>query len=174
MLYEVITSIIGVYNYFNGLTIKKRVTMMTKNRSSKWQLFRYLLILPAIAIMTMSFSSTPNSEGDIPSISPIKAGEYDRISSGYGMRMHPIKKKEMMHNGIDIVAKTGTPIISTADGVVTKVELSQYGHGKMVIVNHGGGYETWYTQMSDYAVKKGDKVKRGQKVGYVGSRNNFV
>ena len=159
----------AVYNYFGGLTIKKRVEMISKNKSSKWQLLRYLLIVPVMAIMTMSFTNSINKNGDVPSISPIKAGEYDQISSSYGMRIHPIYKVEKFHSGIDFVAREGTNIIATANGVVTKVEFQKEGYGKMAIINHGDGYETWYTHMNDYAVKVGEKVKKGEVIGYVGS-----
>ena len=161
--------LVGLYNYFNGLTIKKRVKMITKDKSSKWQLLKYLIIVPIVAMMTMSFINTTNNDGDIPSISPIKVGEYDRITSVYGMRMHPIYKVEKFHSGIDFAAKVGTEIIATADGIVTKVEFKKGSYGKMVIINHGGNYETWYTQMNDYAVTEGKVVKRGEVIGYVGS-----
>lgn len=160
---------LGLCNYFNGLTIKKRVIMITKYKSSKWQLLSYLLIVPIIAIMTMSFSSSTNIDGDIPSISPIKVGEYKRISSEFGMRIHPIYKVEKFHGGIDFSAKEGTKIMATANGVVTTVEFKKDTYGKMIVINHGGGYETWYTQLSDYAVRQGDKVKQGDVIGYVGS-----
>ncbi len=171
MLNNLISSnkLVGLCHYFNGLTIKKRVKMITKDKSPKWKLISYLFIVPIVAIMTMSFSGSEKNGGDIPSISPIKEGNYDRISSGYGMRMHPIKKVEKFHSGIDFAAKRGTKIVATANGVVARVEFKEGSYGKMIIIDHGGGYETWYTQMSDYAVKIGDKVKRGDVVGYVGS-----
>lgn len=161
--------LVGLYNYFNGLTVKKRVNMITKNKNSKLQLLRYLVIVPIIMLMTMSFTESTNSKHDVPSILPIQEGDYDRISSTYGMRMHPIKKENKFHSGIDFAAKEGTDIVATADGVVSSVAFKENSYGKIVVVNHGGGYETWYTQMSDYAVKEGDKVTRGEVIGYVGS-----
>lgn len=156
-------------NYFNALTIKKRVKMITKENSSKLNLVRYLLIVPIVALMMMSFSTSKNGGDDIPSISPIKVGEYDRISSTFGMRMHPIIKVKKFHSGVDFSAKKGTEIVATANGIVTKVEFKKGSYGKMIVINHGGGYETWYTQLSDYEVKQGAKVKRGDAVGYVGN-----
>lgn len=143
--------------------------MVSKNKSSKWQLLRYLLIVPLMAIMTMSFTYYIIRNGDVPSISPIKAGDYDEISSSFGMRIHPVYKVEKFHTGIDFVADEGTNIIATADGVVTKIKFQKEGYGKMVIISHGDGYESWYTQMNDYAVEEGDKVKQGEVIGYVGS-----
>ncbi len=171
MLNNLVSSqkLVSLCNYFNGLTIKKRVKMITKENSSKWKLASYLLIFPVLALMIMSFSVPMTKNADIPGISPINKGDYDRISSPFGMRMHPTLKVEKFHNGIDFAAKKGTKIVATADGVVTNLEFKEGTYGKMIIINHGGGYETWYTQMSDYAVSKGDKVKCGDVIGYVGS-----
>lgn len=157
----------GLYSYFNGLIIKKRVEMITRNKSTKWQLIRYILLLPIIGVMTMSFVS--NDTVDIPSISPIKKESIKRISAGFGMRIHPITKEKKMHNGLDIAASKGVEIIATADGIVTMTDFNKDTYGRMVTINHGGEFETFYTQMSGFAVEKGDKVKRGQVVGYVGS-----
>jgi len=162
-------SAVSLYNYFGAITIKKRIDMIFKNNSSKWQLLRYLLIIPILAIMTMSFTNPLIKNGNVPSISPIKIGDYDKMSSGFGMRMHPILLVEKFHSGVDFTAKQGTNIIATADGVVTKVVFQKEGYGKMVVINHGKGFETWYTHMSDYAVKMGEKIKKGEVVGYVGS-----
>ncbi len=156
-------------NYFNGFTIKKRVKMITRDKSPKWKLMSYTLIIPVIAIMIMSFSQSPVGDGDTPSILPIKAGEEYKITSTFGMRMHPILKEERFHNGIDFAAKEGTQIVATADGVVATAEFREGSYGKMITINHGGGFETWYTQMSDFEVAAGDKVKRGKVIGYVGS-----
>ena len=171
MLNNLVSSheLVSLCNYFNALTIKKRVKMITKENSPKWKLISYLLAIPIISLMIMSFSGSANLDGDIPSISPIKVGEYDRISSTYGMRMHPVEKVSKFHSGIDFAAKKGTKIVATANGLVTSVEFKEGSYGKMLVINHGGGYETWYTQMSDYAVKQGDKVKRGDVIGFVGS-----
>ncbi len=170
MLNNLVSShkLVSLCNYFNGLTIKKRVKMITKENSSKWKLASYFIMVPIVAIMMMSFSASADKEADIPSISPIKVGEYERISSPFGMRMHPIEKVEKFHCGVDFAAKKGTKIVATANGVVTNIEFKKGTYGKMIIINHGGGYETWYTQMSDYAVRKGDKVKCGDVIGYVG------
>ncbi len=160
---------VSLYNYFGAITIKKRIDMIFKNNSSKWQILRYLLIIPILAIMTMSFTNPTIKNGNVPSISPIKIGDYDKISSGFGMRLNPILKVKKFHSGIDFIAKKGINIIATADGVVTKVAFQKEGYGKMVVINHGEGFERWYTHMSDYAVKQGDKIKKGKVVGYVGS-----
>ncbi len=105
----------------------------------------------------------------IPAIQPITNKELTRLASGYGMRIDPIYKVRRMHTGVDFSATRGTPIYSTGDGVVKKVSTHYGGYGKEVLIDHGYGYVTRYAHMSDFNVKKGQKVKRGECIGYVGS-----
>jgi len=90
------------------------------------------------------------------------------ISSSYGMRFHPIKKKNMLHSGIDISAPYGSSIIAAADG---KVIYSGWfgGYGKTLIIDHGGGVATLYAHASSLLVSEGDEVKKGQTIAKVGS-----
>ncbi len=104
----------------------------------------------------------------IPAIQPVEKNKCT-IVSGFGYRVHPIYKTLRMHTGIDFAAKTGTPIYATGDGVVIDPEGNQSGYGIVCIINHGYGYQSLYGHMSRMVVKIGDKVKRGQLVGYVGS-----
>ena len=105
----------------------------------------------------------------IPAIQPVANKDLKRMASGYGYRIHPIYKTRKMHYGMDFSAKTGTEIYSTGDGVVSKVKRSKRGYGNYVKINHGFGYETLYAHMSKYIVKKGQKIKRGEVIGYVGN-----
>ena len=104
----------------------------------------------------------------IPAIYPISKNKLIRFASGFGMRVHPIYKVRKMHTGVDLTAKTGTPIYSSGDGVVVKADWGG-GYGKMVVVDHGYGYKTRYAHMSKFKVKKGDKIKRGTILGHVGT-----
>jgi murein DD-endopeptidase MepM/ murein hydrolase activator NlpD len=104
----------------------------------------------------------------VPSLSPIDVTEYKKITSGFGMRMHPVLKKEMMHNGVDFSADTGTLIMSTANGTVRSAEYAN-AYGNRVIIDHGSGFSTSYNQMEKYIVEGGQKVKKGEVIGYVGS-----
>jgi len=104
----------------------------------------------------------------IPAIQPVQNKDLTRVASGYGMRMHPILKYRKMHNGMDFTAHTGTPIYATGDGVVTKASRG-HGFGNVVYIDHGFGYQTRYAHMSKFNVKKGQKVKRGDIIGFVGS-----
>ena len=105
----------------------------------------------------------------IPAIQPVANKDLKRMTSGYGYRIHPIYKTRKMHYGMDYSAKVGTEIYATGDGVISKVKRSKRGYGNYVKINHGFGYETLYAHMSRYIVKKGQKVKRGEVIGYVGN-----
>ncbi|MEG2069912.1 MAG: M23 family metallopeptidase, partial [Bacteroidales bacterium] len=102
----------------------------------------------------------------IPAIRPLK--NMYSITSGFGRRYHPILKTLRPHTGIDIAAPRGTPIYATADGVVSREDAGS-GYGTTVIINHGYSYQTLYAHMSKKAVKPGQKVTRGQLIGYVGN-----
>lgn len=104
----------------------------------------------------------------IPAISPVKKEQLTHIASGFGWRMHPILKIRRMHNGIDFVAKHGTPIYASGNGVVK--EASGGGSfGNIVKINHGYGYETIYAHLSKITVRNGARVKRGEIIGYMGN-----
>jgi murein DD-endopeptidase MepM/ murein hydrolase activator NlpD len=103
----------------------------------------------------------------IPAIQPVSKN-HSRLASGFGMRMHPIYKTLRMHTGVDFAAPRGTPIYATGKGVVIKVKYSG-GYGKEIVIDHGYGYKTVYAHLSKYNVRRGQKVKRGQIIGYVGS-----
>ena len=110
----------------------------------------------------------------LPAIQPVSNKNLSRMASGYGPRIHPIYKTRKMHTGMDFSAKTGTPIYATGDGKISKVRRSRRGYGNHVIIDHGYGYKTLYAHMKKYAVKKGQKVKRGEVIGYVGSTGTSV
>ena len=105
----------------------------------------------------------------IPAIQPVSNKDLTRMASGYGYRIHPIYKTRKLHTGMDFSAKTGTPIYATGDGKISKIKKSRRGYGNHVIISHGFGYRTLYAHMSKFAVKKGQKIKRGDIIGYVGN-----
>jgi hypothetical protein len=105
----------------------------------------------------------------IPAIQPIANKDLERTASGWGYRIHPIYKIKKFHYGIDFTAPTGTEIYVTGDGVVEQIESSHRGYGNSVIVNHGFGIKTLYAHMDRFNIKQGQKVKRGDVIGFVGN-----
>lgn len=105
----------------------------------------------------------------IPAIQPISNKDLKKIASGFGYRIHPIYKTGKMHTGIDFTAPQGTEIYATGDGVVINAEPTSMGYGRHVVIEHGYGYQTLYGHMSRINVHKGQKVKRGDLIGYVGN-----
>jgi murein DD-endopeptidase MepM/ murein hydrolase activator NlpD len=104
----------------------------------------------------------------IPAIQPVANKELIALASGYGMRIHPVYKVLKMHAGVDFAAIIGTPIYATADGVIDRAEVNFSGYGKVLEIDHGFGYRTRYAHMHGFAVQHGQKVKRGDLIGYVG------
>jgi murein DD-endopeptidase MepM/ murein hydrolase activator NlpD len=105
----------------------------------------------------------------IPAIQPIYNPDLSRLASGYGNRMHPIYKIERFHEGIDFAAPTGTEIYATADGRVKVLDRTRRGKGHTLIIDHENGYETIYSHLDDFKVRRGQNVSRGDLIGTVGN-----
>jgi len=180
---------INLASHFNYSLTKNRIKMITRIKSKKIAQFKILLIVPVAVILLMAFTiktgekvvdnvvllqndKKSDNAKTTPSIFPVKKGDGVKISSGFGIRMHPIKKVKMMHNGVDIIAPEGTPVYATADGLVRKVEQAfeeGKGRGMYIIIDHENGFSTLYSQLSAYNTSEGKEVKQGDKIGYVGS-----
>ena len=104
----------------------------------------------------------------LPAIIPIANWDLKRIGSGFGMRFHPILNRYRMHEGIDFIAPSGTPIFASADGVVKSARRSD-SFGRVVEIDHGYGIVTLYAHMSKIKVKRGQKVVRGEIIGLTGN-----
>ena len=107
----------------------------------------------------------------VPAVSPIlpEAGKY-RISSPFGRRSDPVRKATVaFHEGIDFATFLGNPVYATGDGVVERVRYQFFGYGNEVVIDHGFGYKTRYAHLNSIDVVKGQVLKRGQKIGAVGS-----
>ena len=104
----------------------------------------------------------------MPSIMPVSNNDLKRTASGWGMRMHPIYKILRFHYGMDFTANTGTDVFATGIGVV-KSATRETGYGNTVVIDHGYGYATYYAHLSRINVQIGQKVNRGDVIGYVGS-----
>jgi len=180
---------INLASHFNYSLTKNRIKMITRIKSKKIAQFKILLIVPVAVTLFMAFTlktgekvienvvltqndKKPDNTKIVPSIFPVKKVDWVKISSGFGMRIHPITKDKRMHNGVDIVAPEGTPVYATADGLVRKVEQAfeeGKGRGRYIIIDHEKGYSTLYSQLSAYNTSEGKEVKQGDIIGYVGS-----
>lgn len=117
------------------------------------------------ADVTAYSSPIPQRGISVPSRMPLEGAQ---LTSGYGMRTHPVLGGRRQHTGIDLAAATGTPVYATADGIVSRADwYSSY--GLYISVEHGASMQTRYAHLSRLAVAAGDNVKKGDLIGYVGS-----
>jgi murein DD-endopeptidase MepM/ murein hydrolase activator NlpD len=105
----------------------------------------------------------------LPAIQPISNKDLTRTASGWGWRIHPIYKIVKFHYGMDFTAPLGTDIYVTGDGVVEELVQEKRGYGNHIVINHGFGYKTIYAHLDRFNVRRGQKVKRGDVIGFVGS-----
>ena len=105
----------------------------------------------------------------IPAIQPISNEDMTRFGSPFGYRVHPIYHTVRMHTGVDLTAPKGTPVYASGDGVVVRADASSRGYGNHIRISHGYGYITLYGHLTKMLVKAGQKVKRGELIGLVGS-----
>ena len=104
----------------------------------------------------------------IPAIMPMRVKDIKYISSFFGYRPDPIDNVVKFHSGIDFSANEGVSVYASGNGKVVEVETTRWGYGKMITIDHGYGYKTRYAHLKNFAVRKGQKVTRGQVIGRVG------
>lgn len=105
----------------------------------------------------------------IPAIQPVSNKGLSMVASGFGYRIDPIYRVPRMHTGLDFAAPRGTPVFATGDGIIIEAKTTYGGYGNEIVISHGYGYQTLYAHLSGFNVRSGQKVKRGDKIGYVGS-----
>jgi len=168
---------------FNSSLTLKRIKMIKKSNTSVLAHLKLIFILPVLFISMLSFDYSEIKSEKLENkkltkneslnfTSPIKPSVKVRVSAPYGNRMHPIKKKVIFHRGVDIAAPKGTPIYAVADGVINKLQTKHIegkAYGRFIIIEHEGKLASLYSQMDSYAVSLGQKVKKGDVIGYVGS-----
>jgi murein DD-endopeptidase MepM/ murein hydrolase activator NlpD len=103
-----------------------------------------------------------------PAIQPVSNKDLTHLHTIFGLRMHPLLGYSRPHNGLDFTAPVGSPIYATGDGRVSVAQRS-LSYGNVVYIDHGYQFETRYAHMTHYIVGKGEHVKRGQVIGYVGN-----
>jgi murein DD-endopeptidase MepM/ murein hydrolase activator NlpD len=163
---------------FAFFPLKKRISMLFQTSPSRTKWY-YLAALPVVLIFLCSFSfqtEPPKSapaqgsvmlEPDVPSIKPVNGN----ITSGFGMRMHPIRKLKKLHKGVDFRAPMGTPVMATANGIITEVRdsVQNKGYGNYIMIDHGGGIKTRYAQLSEMMVTIGQKVEKSDIIAKTGN-----
>lgn len=105
----------------------------------------------------------------LPAIQPVRNSDLKRVASGYGWRVDPVYGTRKMHWGLDFTAPIGTEIYATGGGVVELVKQNSWGYGREIVIDHGFGMKTRYAHLSEFKVKQGDKVSRGDLIGLIGS-----
>ncbi len=105
----------------------------------------------------------------IPAIIPISTKDLIRIASGFGLRIHPVYKIIKFHEGMDFTAPMGTEIYASGDGKITSVLSNKRGMGNSIVIDHGFGYSSVYAHLEGFNVREGQKVHRGDVIGYVGN-----
>ncbi len=161
-------------------TVQKRdSTPKTKDDSIKFDLYKKIYALEVlllnradkfekmIPIIENMQSFSPNFNF-IPAMMPCKPNSYKRLSSGFGYRVHPVRKTVRLHAGLDIAAEMGTNAYATANGVVTASEYKG-GYGNTIVIKHPFGFETLFGHLSARFVHVGQAVTRGEIIGAVGS-----
>jgi murein DD-endopeptidase MepM/ murein hydrolase activator NlpD len=137
-------------------------TLATLDRRMSFQDKSYVQLNEFIKNKEQLLASTP-------AIQPVSNSDLKRVASGFGYRIDPIYKTPRFHAGLDFTAPQGTPIYATANGVAKIAGNTGNGYGNHVVINHGYGYETLYGHMFRVKVKVGERVSRGEVIGYVGS-----
>ncbi|WP_020526601.1 peptidoglycan DD-metalloendopeptidase family protein [Flexithrix dorotheae] len=183
-----------VANHFANIPIKRRIQKINQNQIQTMQKLKYLIVMPLIGGLMFCFSCKqenenvnqnelvkqpapemlsvahqPQQDKGIPDMLPLKREEMHKMTSGFGMRTHPIHKKRQMHRGVDFSAPTGTGVYATADGEVKGAEIKNGGYGKLITLAHDENYFTRYAQLDEILVEEGQEVKRGDLIGRVGS-----
>lgn len=170
-------------SYFNNLIIKKRIDMITKNQSKKHYSLAYAFLLFGVVAIILGFnvpdaappqlpnvqSGTEMIQVEPPSIFPLQKYDPNTITGVFGQQVRqPKTRKIIVHQGVDIRAPKGTPVLATADGTIAKAELDG-NWGNLVIINHTDGFQTWYAHLDGFATEANFSIKKGDVIGYVGT-----
>jgi beta-lactamase regulating signal transducer with metallopeptidase domain len=179
-------------SHFYSKSIKKRVMMMTRNKTPFRFMLTYSLFLPVLCVMLCAycipsgektvtpvfqgietFATVPGTHTKAiedryrPSASPVEPKKKKNILP-FGMRINPATNKLQHHSGIDIIMDEGETVMATGDGIVVE-SVNDPVRGNFVLIKHGGVYATQYSHLRNAVVIIGDKVKKGQTIGYIGS-----
>lgn len=119
------------------------------------------------------YKKTKNKEDfilSLPAIQPVYNPNLNRTAAGYGWKIHPVYKIKKFHDGIDFTAPLGSNVYATANGIVEKINNNAHvKDGRNILLNHGFGYQTYYAHLKEINVRNGQKIKRGDIIGFVGT-----
>ena len=160
------------YNNLEGYN-NSRLVIETASRLDRLQRKLYLQLKSFDEIVQMA-QGKEDMLKSIPAIMPLSNKDLTRTASGFGLRMHPIYKIVRFHSGMDFTAPTGTEVYATGDGTVLLAQSSQRGLGNHIVIDHGFGYTTTYAHLSRFNVRRGQKVSRGDVIGFVGNTGTSV
>lgn len=150
---------------FESSDLKAIEQIMIQQSKNKLTMMRNVALLATVVfLITSTFLFSQKTE--IPSLRPVN--DTYKVSAGFGKQLHPIKKMERHHDGIDISAPIGTEIYAPANGMVVKVKSNDV-YGKHLTISHSEGFETMYAHLSEIEVKTGDQVNKGQVIGKIGN-----
>lgn len=168
----------GIVSQFYCKTIKKRIIMMAKDKTPHKYLGVYVLLLPLVCLLLTAFS--PDKEGFIensrvvlnhtvlePSIYPLDIKKVKR-TAGYGEWTNPLTKKKGFHYGMDFAVAEGEEVVATADGVVVETTFDP-AKGNYVMIRHSDIFSTFYSHLKSVSVQAGDRLGKGQIIGYSGN-----
>lgn len=159
------------YKYLEGFDN----SMMIKNLTKEVDILSKQLVVQSKSLDEIVKLAKEKEKmlASIPAILPVKLADMTRMASGYKWRLHPILKIRKFHKGMDFTAPIGTPIYASGNGTIIRSERSAT-YGKVIYIDHGYGYKTIYAHMSRLKGRKGQNVKRGDLIGYVGNTGRSV
>lgn len=165
---------VGGHNRYAELTNYENSGDLLLNTLDKADRLARQMTIQSRSLDSLEFIASEKEKylNSIPSIKPIREDFVKRkikYLSGFGMRIHPIHKIPKMHYGLDFTANKGTIVRATGDGKIASIKKDRSGYGNHVIIDHGYGYETLYGHMDRMDVRVGQKVKKGEAIGIVGS-----
>ena len=165
----------GGVNRYNGLEGYNSSKMII-NTTKEIDILSKMLVVQSNSLEEIQELAERKEEllAAIPSIQPVRKEDLKRMASGFGWRIDPFTKARKKHYGMDFSAIRGTPIYATGDGKVVRADNRASGYGNHIRIDHGFGYISLYAHMSKYSVKRGQKVKRGDIIGYVGNTGRSV
>ena len=172
---------------FSYLQIKNRIKMLHKSENNMLKPIKIAISITfAISALTISsfkvneqttiiikekigfIAEEETNEKTVPYLFPIKKNNISKVSSGFGIRVHPIKKIKKIHSGIDFIAKKGTPILATANGVIVLTTYTE-AYGNHIIIEHSKSFQTIYAHLEIILVEEGEKIIGGNKIGIIGN-----